>query len=352
MANLGSVLSTSQYLTPADYLASPNNLFFAIIQGDGNFCVYHGPGPTDNMGYLWCQGTTGSAGEYFAIMQADGNFVVYAGTGPTDNQGLLWSSSSTSSSEGSYFAILQDDGNFCVYRGTGPSDNQGLVWNSGVTDPIENIDIASIDYDVANATIEDSVPQGIYSQDVQNNSAETQNSSIQSTQGVNETSGWSDSLSVDVGFKATYKTGVPIVAETSVEMSASVTTTFTWNGSTTRTNNWGFNVTASVNAGCEIKVLVSVTLSTISVPYVLTGTGTFKSGISMPVTINGTYNGSNSHDLLVTYENVATPTCMPVTVTSSSSATSSVNGTQTVNTASSSTSATDSTSESTGRLRS
>src|ERR1043166_656557 len=108
------------------------------MQADGNFCVYHGSGPTDNGGLQWSTGTTQSGGEFFAIMQADGNFAVYAGSGPSNNLGFVWSSSSTSQAQGSYFAIVQDDGNFCVYRGTGPDDNHGLVWNSGLPDTTGN----------------------------------------------------------------------------------------------------------------------------------------------------------------------------------------------------------------------
>lgn len=133
MANLGADLTTNQYLTPADYLRSPNGLFFAIMQADGNFCVYRGSSPTDSEGLLWNTGTTQSGGQFFAVMQADGNFVIYAGTGPSNNKGFVWSSSGMSQPQGSYFAIVQNDGNFCVYRGTGTGDNQGLVWNSGVT---------------------------------------------------------------------------------------------------------------------------------------------------------------------------------------------------------------------------
>jgi hypothetical protein len=48
-------------------------------------------------------------------------------------------------------------------------------------------------------------------------------------------------------------------------------------------------------------VIVSTTLSTIAVPYTLTGTFVFKSGTRMPGTVTGLYTGSNSHDLTVTY---------------------------------------------------
>ena len=42
-------------------------------------------------------------------------------------------------------------------------------------------------------------------------------------------------------------------------------------------------------------------MSTIAVPYTLTGTFVFKSGARMPGTMRGLYTGTNSHDLTVTY---------------------------------------------------
>jgi hypothetical protein len=73
---------------------------------------------------------TGGVGQGFAIMQTDGNFVLYKGTGPSNNLGYIWSISHTSLPTGPYFAIMQDDGNFVVYKGSGPSDNHGAIWDS------------------------------------------------------------------------------------------------------------------------------------------------------------------------------------------------------------------------------
>lgn len=50
MANKGSILTTGQFLAVNDYLASDNGLFYAIMQEDGNFCVYRGTGPSANKG--------------------------------------------------------------------------------------------------------------------------------------------------------------------------------------------------------------------------------------------------------------------------------------------------------------
>jgi hypothetical protein len=40
----GYRITTGQVLYPEDYLASTNGKFWAIMQADGNFCVYRNPG--------------------------------------------------------------------------------------------------------------------------------------------------------------------------------------------------------------------------------------------------------------------------------------------------------------------
>jgi hypothetical protein len=78
MASKGSFLGTGEFLSTGDWLTSPNNLFYAVQQDDGNFCVYYGS-PQHNRGVLWASMKYGPKGQYFAVPQDDGNFVVYQG---------------------------------------------------------------------------------------------------------------------------------------------------------------------------------------------------------------------------------------------------------------------------------
>jgi hypothetical protein len=301
VAKKGTFLTTDQFLRTNDYLVSDNGFFFAVMQGDGNFCVYRGTGPEDNHGYLWGTQKTARGGQFFAIMQGDGNFCVYKGTGPGDNRGYLWGAQKTAPG-GQFFAIMQSDGNFCVYRGTGPADNRGYLWCTQAIDPVVDVvEISEIAYDVNAANIVQSGPAELYRQTVRNETMQMQTSTISGSKSVSETSGWSDSLGVKVGAKTSFKTGIPCVAEGKVEVSMEVSNTFTWNGSTTTTKTWGFNTPVSVPPNTVIICIVSATISTIAVPYTLTGTIKLKSGTKMPGRIRGTYTGTNSHDLNVTF---------------------------------------------------
>lgn len=122
----GSILKVNERITNDEYIQSPNGRYFAIMQSDGNFCVYKGS-PQDNQGGIWCcNSVSHPAMTYFAIMQADGNFCVYA----QNVEGCIWACNSVSYPQIPYFATVLDNGQFCVYKGTSLHDIRGTVWSS------------------------------------------------------------------------------------------------------------------------------------------------------------------------------------------------------------------------------
>jgi Clostridium epsilon toxin ETX/Bacillus mosquitocidal toxin MTX2 len=293
----GSIIGVNEFLSVDDYIESPNGCFFAIMQENGNFVVYRGT-RDDQRAELWASNTYGPPGKFFAIMQDDGNFVVYRRT-PDDKQEPWWATG-RHEPQGKFFAIMQDDGAFVVYRGT-RDDQRAALWDTNAVDPVVGYEISSIDYDVNAAKILQSGPAELYRQIVRNDTKETQSSTISGSKSVAETSGWSDSLAVKVGVSTSFKAGVPFIADGKVTVSLEVTNTYTWNGSTTQTKTWGFSTPVSVPPHTVIVCLVSATISTIAVPYTEKGTITFKSGTKMSRRILGTYTGTTSHDLTVTF---------------------------------------------------
>jgi hypothetical protein len=125
-------LTTGQSLETGGFLVSANQRYFAVMQTDGNFCVYRGSGPADNRGSLWCSMKTAEGGQFRAVMQSDGNFVVY----PVGSSSALWASMSAAEG-GQFIATMQDDGNFVIYPGTAPSGSTAMraIWNSGTAAP-------------------------------------------------------------------------------------------------------------------------------------------------------------------------------------------------------------------------
>ena len=95
-------------------LISPNGVYKAVTQGDGNFVVYKSGQA------IWASGTNGKGtGPYKTIMQTDGNLVLY------DSNGVAtWDSGSNNKGSMPFKAIMQNDGNLVVYSST------GATWSS------------------------------------------------------------------------------------------------------------------------------------------------------------------------------------------------------------------------------
>jgi hypothetical protein len=134
MSAKGNTLTNWTWLNVNDYLVSNNGSYFAIMQGDGNFVVYHGSGPSDNQGVVWDSahqmGYDTYGGDYFAILQNDKNFVIYRGTGPSDNRGVVWDTAHTHDRYATVngtqcTAVLGDDGTFCINQVGG-----GTLWST------------------------------------------------------------------------------------------------------------------------------------------------------------------------------------------------------------------------------
>lgn len=124
----GSWLQTGNWIGSGDYLVSSSELCHAVMQGDGNFCVYRGYGPENPQGLLWHANNGGwGGGQFFAVMQGDGNFVVYEGGGSSDGRGVVWDNWKHKGGKdewdgGKYFFQLEDSGRILVYRGSDPSN--------------------------------------------------------------------------------------------------------------------------------------------------------------------------------------------------------------------------------------
>jgi len=290
-----SYFQTLGRLHTNDYLVSDNGLFYAIMQSDGNFCVYRGSGPTNSAGTLWCTNRLAGGNEFHAILFRE-VFGVYRPSGK--NIVPIWRLQPWPPIEKT-FAIMQDDGNFCIYKGTGPSDQGDYLWGTQVTDALSDFEISSIDYDISKSTIKETTPADIYRQSVVNDTDTQQTSTIQGSESVSEMSGWSSKFGVRVGMKTNFKSGIPLLAEGKVEVSVDVSYEYTWNGSTTHTKSWSFSTPVTVKPKSKVVVVVTVSVSTISVPYTLTGSFVLKSGARISGKVTGTYTGKNSHNLEV-----------------------------------------------------
>jgi hypothetical protein len=310
----GSYFKAGDYLKQGDYMVSNNGLFHVILQYDGNLCVYRGSGPDDNRGHLW---NANSTTKYSVVatwwenpkgFSWDHVFGVAYGTkpgdlkragGPTAPMADVWNTGFLNARN--FYAIIQDDGNFCIYEGDGPHDNPRWLWCAGSADAIVSFEILGINYDVEHSTIKETKFGNIWTQDVANDMDTPQTSNIRGSESVEEMTGWSDTLGIRIALKTEFKTKIPFVVDGKVELSVEASNEYTWNGSTTHSKDWGFDVPITLQAHTKGRVAITVSISTISVPYTMTGNHVHKNGAKIPGTVTGTYTGTNSYNQQVRF---------------------------------------------------
>jgi hypothetical protein len=107
-------LNPGEFLTPGQFLKSPNGQFQVIYQTDGNFVVYR----TRDKHPLWASNTNGQPA-WRCYMQGDGNLVAYKSQGQP-----VWASNTDG--KGNCQLIMQDDGNLVIY-----TSGHSPVWSTG-----------------------------------------------------------------------------------------------------------------------------------------------------------------------------------------------------------------------------
>lgn len=141
-------LEDSEKLETLSYLLSPTRNHKAIMENDGNLCVYKiGSGDP-----VWCTGETGQPGHPYGLefahvhslnsvgqptLKPNGLIVVSGESVCTPGPNLtiecrpktIWSSGVTGTGD-KFFLTLRDDGTLSVYEGT-PVNREHIVWNSG-----------------------------------------------------------------------------------------------------------------------------------------------------------------------------------------------------------------------------
>ena len=137
-----SFLLSGEELDAQDCLVSSNGLYFAVMQGDGNFVLYHttdavNASPDFSRPYSVVNPAYGAElpqNQCFATMLTDGNFVLYQNR----NGSAYWASNTAQGSQGQYIAVLHDNGNFAIYSGSDPyqvSENTRLWQSNTAIDP-------------------------------------------------------------------------------------------------------------------------------------------------------------------------------------------------------------------------
>jgi hypothetical protein len=146
-----SVLGRGQFLNEGQAISSPNGLYMALLQADGNFVLYGPNGP------MWADHIKDYFGPNHLVFQADGNLVAYLW-----NNYPLWATGTSGS--GATYMVLQNDGNLVMYDASNHP-----VWATNTSQPTNPPMKWSITGFITNATaaeqslsgVTNSVPQSL-----------------------------------------------------------------------------------------------------------------------------------------------------------------------------------------------
>lgn len=166
-------------------------------------------------------------------------------------------------------------------------------------DTVASFEASGISYDTANYRLIGTSLEQLDKVSTTNATTVQQSTEISGTRTSTNSEGWSDTRGISVTLSAGFMTGIPILAQGQVTMTATGSYSFTRNGSTQRTQSFTWRQPVIVPAMSRVDATVTVTHSTISVPYTMTGSFLYTSGARAAGSIGGTFTGGNSDYLQV-----------------------------------------------------
>jgi hypothetical protein len=172
-------------------------------------------------------------------------------------------------------------------------ENNGRTTACRSIDRIKQFDATSISYDTEHAVIEDSEIVELDTVTNTNATSVTQATTVSGSHRLIDTSSWSDTQNLVV--YAGGKLSIPVVGDLGVEVTD--TSTFVQNGSTEDSHKWAWEQEVVVPAESKVVASITITRSTLTVPYTLTGSYEYDSGAKAAGTLDGIYHGVNSHGL-------------------------------------------------------
>ncbi len=289
------IFKTGDHLRNGDYLISENGLFCASLNDDGNLCVTRGSQP-DFSQSIWCSGKTASKGSpHCAYLHNNGDLCIYNSEWP-DGKTTMWCSRNYGPNDVPHCLFLHDDGNLCIYHSEWPNDHT-CMWCSGKTDPVENVEIRELHYDMTNLRVSNPIIKEFGIAEVDNNT--DMDALIKQTfiKELEETSEWSGTVSVKITVSKEAKIGIPEIGEAGASVQVEAGVSFTYREVTTRIAHREHSIEVPASAHKKTSVLSTIEDSVLILPYKAKGIAILKSGTSLPFAINGEYTGTSSHHI-------------------------------------------------------
>ena len=272
-----------------------------MLEENGDFAIYQGESPDDpDRKKVWSRGSAGSkpSGYVVTAMQLRAgpfdlntrNLEIFAHD-PERGSSLrqIWGSGGSRGLANPTVAVLGDDGNLTLRQ------NDQTIWSNGYSDPVVEVVIETIEYDLPRGTVKKDEQADVLEQSLTNNGTIDRSMKMSKTATTSVTSSWSNATGLSATIGGEITAGVPGVASAKVTMSASVTNTFTLGRSHSTTAAIRFDFMLNVPAGRIYRGWASIRRAEFEVPYTMVGKLYFRSGRKVRHKLSGTYQGKTGY---------------------------------------------------------
>ena len=308
----GWVLRPGQWLENSEYLRSRNGLFIAYLNADGNFRINRGEVGRVRSDLFQSWGTSvyknwakkndpkggPSPGFSVAVMGTDGVFRVYQGVKHAEirDHPERITMQGRDAGDGKLGIALENDGRLRVHSSQGTATF--LTNESDRLVNEENIRWTHLEYDLQKAThVPIGPPKEFDTVEAENETDSPQEMSLAVAYTVTQSTSWKHTTGLKIGAKAEFGAGIPAIASTKVEVSAEVSYSFEWNRVNTSSKTKTMTFPVKVPAHSATIGQVTWQDNSITVPFTVKGVGKFASGVEVPISFHGVYEGTASSHL-------------------------------------------------------
>jgi len=306
--NEKTCLRKGEFLKSGQYLFSPDGcwrLGLGCFGGKGNIILFRIDPDNHNLFICpWAANFSTAAKECFAIMQEDGNFCVYEGSDPQHQGELLWAADTSKTYRVGVRAVIQHDGNFCVYNHDSSTYKpDGIAWqcgfNSGLVDHYE---FSKMNYDYNHMIELDPEVETAFTQTLKNKSSLEQKTEVKFSITKTEKHSWQTKTTAKLGIKATTSVNVPLVAKIGIEISGEFSKESAEGKETATEKTISYTVPVTVPPMKAMTVDACITKRTIILPYTSEGNFSLKEGTYSYCELAGDFKIMAGSELNVYYQ--------------------------------------------------
>jgi hypothetical protein len=160
-------------------------------------------------------------------------------------------------------------------------------------------------FDYSNLASTDPTPINVASATVHNQTSENQQMSVTFEKSVTSSYTWGVEAGISIGVEASFKTGIPFVAEGQVTVSTELSFSASFGEEHTTSETFSYTAEVSVPSNTAIKAKASATTSIVSGKYTANFIKNWAHAGAIIQPISGTINGLTAYDVEVDYIPVA-----------------------------------------------